>query len=112
MSGAEAVIATPLGNLAGRTTGTLRQGDQAAFFIRPESLRLQDSACDFSFSGEVTEVSYEGSTSQIVLRTDAGQRMLARATTSRTFAPVAGERIHVGLDRADGIIMAADGSGS
>lgn len=112
VSGAEAMIATPLGDLNGRTIGTLQQGDQAAYFIRPEVLRLDGSAGDFGFSGEIIEVSYEGSTSQITLRTDSGQRMLARATTSRTFAPVAGERIHVGLDRADGTIMAAGGSGS
>ncbi|MBN9218128.1 MAG: ABC transporter ATP-binding protein [Mesorhizobium sp.] len=103
----QAVLETPLGDLTGRRTGSLRPGQEAAFFIRPESIQIQPSAS--ALAAEIVEISYEGSTSQITLKMTNGETMLARVPTSRALNPAVGDQLGFGFGREEGTVIATDG---
>lgn len=108
--GTEATVSTALGDFTGRAAGILQCDQSAAYFVRPEALTPYRPSHETCFAGEIVEILYEGNSSQVTLRMPDGAKLIARSVTSMTTSPVLGERLRVGCDRADGIVMAIDGN--
>jgi spermidine/putrescine transport system ATP-binding protein len=106
VDGGQATISTPFGEFGGPVAGHVRPEGFAAYFIRPEALTPIQPSHDIVFTGEVIEISYEGSSSQLTLLMADGEKLIARVVTSTSSVPALGETLSVGCHRSDGIIMA------
>jgi spermidine/putrescine transport system ATP-binding protein len=62
-----AMIDTKFGRLRGRNPRSLREGDKAILFVRPESAKLAAGAADTTFSANVKSVAFEGNMTHVFL---------------------------------------------
>lgn len=109
--GDRAVISTETGDFVGRAIGRLAVGDGATFYLRPEALSLQTETDNMSgLSGEITDISYEGSAFNIRIIDAVGRGFLIKKTSSRAAAPAVGDQIRARYDPDAALIMARDGT--
>lgn len=94
-----AIIDTQFGALRGTNRQSLKEGDEAFIFVRPESLRLGESDSDdgTQFESEVIKEEFEGNFVHLFLRGENDDKDIKLAITNDGHVPVLspGEKVKV-----------------
>jgi spermidine/putrescine transport system ATP-binding protein len=112
-----ASIDTPLGMLLGRNPNGLSVGEQATLFIRPEQLRVGETAGSgpslkpgSGFDVQVRELAFEGSLTHLQLLTKAGSSLSATLVAANPDAlPQPGTPFRAEFDPASAVILREEG---
>jgi spermidine/putrescine transport system ATP-binding protein len=102
----DAILDTPLGRLRGRNTRSVKVGDDAILFVRPEAFRLGAGATGATLQAPVINVAFEGNMSHIFLKGPTRKEIVVtvgRGGTERM--PGQGETAAIQYDRQAGLVL-------
>ena len=105
--GAEAVVETAVGRLAGRRGDGVKTGDRASLFIRPERLRIASTGEAAVMTGNVSSQAFEGNATQLFL-TGAADKMISVSLSRRDdLGPIAyGQKLGLSYTPGDAVVLA------
>jgi spermidine/putrescine transport system ATP-binding protein len=102
----EAVLDTPMGRLRGRNLRSVKVGDDAILFVRPEAFRLGAGANGSTMQAPVLNVAFEGNMSHIFLKGPTRKEIVVsvgRGGAERM--PGQGETASIQYDRQAGLVL-------
>jgi spermidine/putrescine transport system ATP-binding protein len=113
VEGAELEMRTNTGLVMRATgAGSLSKGDAAEIFVRPESIRLADSAAglagfDNRLQGTVTSILFNGAASRVLVEDEAGETLEVTLPQSGEFTSLKrGDPVHIGWGAAQATCFA------
>jgi spermidine/putrescine transport system ATP-binding protein len=100
-----AAVETGLGTLRGRNPRGLSAGERAIAFVRPEALRVRQTA-ENACEAEVIGLAYEGNLTNVSLRALGGVELLMLQSAGTEIVPLtAGERCRLGFTAQDTVVL-------
>lgn len=101
-----AVVETAVGNLRGGNPASLKEGDRAIVFVRPESFRLGKGGKDTTLTSEVKSVAFEGNMTHLFLKGPAKKDiMISVGRHGGTDIPEQGTMSTISYDAGYGLVL-------
>lgn len=101
-----AAVATDHGTFVGRGAASLKAGDTAMVYVRPEAVSLGAEVGGNSVEAFTEQLEFEGATAMLHARTDSGQRVTAALPHRHLMdAPSAGTRVLLSFEPSQALVL-------